>query len=148
VLALVAGGANRTGAWTFAVLWVMRLSAKLNLFLGVPNSGEELLPDHLGHLKRFLAKRPMNLLFPISITGATLATLHWIRLARAPLASEADTASASLLATLTGLALLEHWLLVIPLPTHALWGWSLRGRADVSVPGGVPGRPRQPAERG
>jgi putative photosynthetic complex assembly protein 2 len=28
---------NRFGIWTYAILWIMRWSAKLNLFLGVPN---------------------------------------------------------------------------------------------------------------
>jgi putative photosynthetic complex assembly protein 2 len=129
VLGLTWGGPNRVGAWTFGILWCMRLSAKLNLFLGVPNSGEELLPDHLRYLGRFLRKRPMNLLFPWSVTAATVLTLQLSELARAPGASDADVAGASLLAALAALGLLEHWFLVIPFPTAALWGWSLRGRA-------------------
>ncbi len=35
---------NQTGALTFLVLWIMRLSAKLNLFLGVRNFTEEFDP--------------------------------------------------------------------------------------------------------
>jgi putative photosynthetic complex assembly protein 2 len=41
---------NQVGTGTFAVLWVMRISAKLNLFLGVRNLSEELLPPHLAYL--------------------------------------------------------------------------------------------------
>ena len=40
MVALTWGGANQVGTWTFLVLWVMRLSAKLNVFLGVPNLTE------------------------------------------------------------------------------------------------------------
>ena len=35
---------NQVATWTFALLWVMRLSAKFNLFLGVRNRGEEFGP--------------------------------------------------------------------------------------------------------
>src|SRR5664279_810985 len=34
VYALTRGGANNIGWWTFCVLWMMRQSAKVNLFLG------------------------------------------------------------------------------------------------------------------
>ena len=71
MVALTWGGANQVGTWTFLVLWVMRLSAKLNVFLGVPNLTEEFLPEHLRYLKSFLARKPMNLLFPVSVTGST-----------------------------------------------------------------------------
>ena len=46
----------------------MRLSANL----GVPNLAEELLPEHLHDLKSFLTRKPMNLLFPVSVTVSTL----------------------------------------------------------------------------
>ena len=39
---------NQVGTGTFLVLWVMRTSAKLNLFLGVRNLSEQFLPEHLG----------------------------------------------------------------------------------------------------
>ncbi|MBC8058613.1 MAG: DUF3623 domain-containing protein, partial [Rhizobiales bacterium] len=47
VLALTWGEPNQTGWWTFAVLWAMRQSAKLNVFLGVRNVGENFLPPHI-----------------------------------------------------------------------------------------------------
>jgi putative photosynthetic complex assembly protein 2 len=34
----------------------------------------------------------------------------------------------AMLATLCALAMLEHWLMVLPLPSDALWRWSLEGR--------------------
>ena len=33
-----------------------------------------------------------------------------------------------LAATLLSLGVLEHWFMVIPLPSHALWNWGLRSR--------------------
>ena len=74
VVALTWGAPNQIGVWTFLVLWAMRLSAKLNVFLGVPNLTEEFLPENLAFLKSYFAKRPMNLLFPVSVTLSTLAT--------------------------------------------------------------------------
>ena len=41
------GGPNRFALWTFLLLWAMRISAKLNVFLGVRNLSEDWLPDHL-----------------------------------------------------------------------------------------------------
>ena len=32
-------------------------------------------------------------------------------------------------AALLSLAVLEHWFLVLPLPSAAMWSWSLRSRA-------------------
>ena len=50
------GGANQVGAWTFLMLLGMKLSAKLNVFLGVRNLNEEFLPEHLSFLKSYLAE--------------------------------------------------------------------------------------------
>src|ERR1700760_1864308 len=44
IIALTWQGANQVGAATFLILWIMRLSAKLNLFLGVPFLNDDLLP--------------------------------------------------------------------------------------------------------
>lgn len=122
ILALTWGGANQVGAGTFAILWVMRLSAKLNVYLGVPNLTEEFLPAHLKYLKSFFARKPMNLLFPVSVSLSTVATLWLAQMALAPGADAFAVAGYGLLASLMGLAVLEHWFLVLPLPVTALWG--------------------------
>jgi putative photosynthetic complex assembly protein 2 len=128
VMLTTAGGANRVGLWTFAVLWVMRLSAKLNLFLGVPNRGEEFLPTHLRFIGSYFAHRPMNLLFPLSITLPTIAlVLIGIEITAAG-AGTFEAAALSLVAALLALAVLEHWFFVLPIPSIALWRWSLRSR--------------------
>ena len=44
VAALSLGAVNRIALETFAILWLMRLSTKLNIFLGVPNVAAEVLP--------------------------------------------------------------------------------------------------------
>jgi putative photosynthetic complex assembly protein 2 len=119
---------NRVALWTFLVLWSMRLSAKLNLFFGVPNTGEQFLPPHLAYLKTYFNKRRMNLLFPVSILGATIAL---VVLVQKLLAAETAfrIAGLALVSTLLALAILEHWFMVLPLPTEKLWQWGLRGTA-------------------
>lgn len=128
-IALAIGeGANRTGLYAFALLWAMRLSTKLNVFLGVPNLTVDFLPDHLRYLKSFFAIKPMNLLFPFSVSTATLLTayLGWMA-AQAPLDSS-TAIGITLLASLSALALIEHWFLVLPLPFGELWRWGMGSR--------------------
>ena len=55
---LTYGQPNRVALWTYVILWVMHSSAKLNMFLGVPNLGAEMLPDHLAFLTSFMARKP------------------------------------------------------------------------------------------
>ena len=62
---------TRSARWTFLVLWVMRISAKLNLFLGVRNLSEEFLPPHLAYLQSYFRRRAMNPLCPFSVLGAS-----------------------------------------------------------------------------
>jgi putative photosynthetic complex assembly protein 2 len=124
-------GANQIGVWTYLVLWGMHQSAKLNVFLGVPNLNAHFLPAHLTFLKGLMRVRPMNLLFPISITLSLVVTTLLIE--RAVNAASASFAAVgyTFVATLMVLAILEHWFLVLPLPAEALWAWSLKARRFV-----------------
>jgi len=128
VVTLTREGGNQFGTWTFLILWGMRTSAKLNVFLGVRNLSEEFLPPHLHYLESFFARKSMNLLFPVSITVATVIGTFLFIEAFAAEASDFDVVGYTLLASLTTLAILEHWFLVLPLPATALWGWGLRSR--------------------
>ena len=120
-LALASRGAENTIAvWTFAVLFFARISAKLNLFLGVPRINVEFLPATLAHLPSHFRHARLNWLFPISITALTFAFACWLeRLV------QTGSPGFALLASLTALALLEHWLMVLPLPDAKLWRWMI-----------------------
>lgn len=122
------GGPNQVGTWTFLLLWGMRQSAKLNFFLGVLNLGEQFLPPHLGYLRSFMAKRPMNLLMPLSITGGTVLATILVQGARVPGIDDVQAAGLTFLITMLALAVLEHWMLVLPLPFERLWSWVLQWR--------------------
>jgi putative photosynthetic complex assembly protein 2 len=125
VVAIAWGAPNPVGAWTFVVLWVMRQSAKLNLFLGVRNLGEEFLPPHLDYLKSYFRRRPINLLFPISVAVPTIVAALLARAALAPEAGAFERTGHLLVATLLALAVLEHLLMVLPVSLDALWRWAM-----------------------
>lgn len=128
VFALSRRGGNSVAAWSIAILWVMRASAKLNLFLGVRNLSAELLPMDLAYLGSFFRKQPMNFLFPVSITAASVVATLLVRKLFVPGISDFALTGNCLLATLAILGILEHWMLVLPFPAAALWSWGLRSR--------------------
>jgi putative photosynthetic complex assembly protein 2 len=123
-----AHGPNRIGLMTYGILWVMRLSAKLNLYLGVRNTGETLLPEHLRYMSSYFAHRPMNLLFPFSITLGTLLSAWLFHQAFAVGADAHQLVGFMLIATIASLAVIEHWFLMLPLPIEALWRWGMRDK--------------------
>jgi putative photosynthetic complex assembly protein 2 len=143
LVALTWGEPNQVGTWTFMVLWWMRLSAKLNVYLGVPNLTEEFLPEHLDYLKSFFNRKPMNLLFPVSVTAATIVAALMMTAAAAPDAAEFEAVGLTLLATLLTLAILEHWFLVLPVPDAALWSWGLRSRKSEKTHAAESGSPHR-----
>ena len=129
VLAVTWDAPNQTGWWTYLVLWTMRQSAKLNVFLGVRNLNESFLPPHLTYLQTYFSRRRMNPLFPVSVLVATAIAVPLWQAALAPGASAFAVAQYALVASLLSLAVLEHWFLVLPLPSEWLWKWGLRSRA-------------------
>jgi putative photosynthetic complex assembly protein 2 len=144
VFTLAWPGSNHIGVWTFVVLWWMHQSAKLNVFLGVRNVNEEFVPDHLAVLKSFLTRKPINLLFPVSVTISTVIAYLLLDEAFSATATAFEATGYTFLGTLMVLAILEHWLLVLPLPTTALWQWGLTSRVvrkpfDVEIVAGFLG---------
>jgi putative photosynthetic complex assembly protein 2 len=126
ILAITWGQANQIGMATFAVLWFMRISAKLNIFLGVRNLSIELLPAHLKYLGSYFRRRAMNLLFPFVVTAATAVAVLLVDDALEAEAGSARAVGSWLVSTMLILGILEHWLLVLPLEATALWRWALK----------------------
>jgi putative photosynthetic complex assembly protein 2 len=125
IVVLCHGGPNQVGVWTYVVLWLMRMSAKLNVLLGVQNLSEEFIPEHLGFIRSFLRQRPMNVLFPFSVTLSTIATAMLMHSALEPGATPFVATGTLFIALLMLLAVIEHWFLVLPISVSALWKWSL-----------------------
>jgi putative photosynthetic complex assembly protein 2 len=127
---------NQFALLTFAVLFFARISAKLNLFLGVPRINVEFLPRPLSHLASHFRNTKMNGFFPFAVTALTFAAGCWMeRAVSAP--TDARQIGFVLLSALTLLALLEHWFMVLPLPDQKLWRWmmpALKSKTSIATP--------------
>ena len=141
IVAITWGAPNQVGTWTFLVLWAMRTSAKLNLFFGVRNLSEEFLPPHLAYLESFFRRRAMNLLFPFCVTAASGVLAVMVLYANEAGTPATDVLGLTLVGTLLALAILEHWMLVLPMSTTALWRWAMGARRRAHA------APAQPIER-
>lgn len=128
ILVLTWGQPNQLALWTFGALWLMRLSAKLNVFLGVRNLNKQFLPDHLRYMGSYFRQRPSNGLFPVSVIAITWMTASTWHSAVAPSLPAFEVTCYSFVAMLLSLALLEHWFMVLPLPSEKLWNWGMRSR--------------------
>jgi putative photosynthetic complex assembly protein 2 len=133
--ALILLSGNETALWCFVLLWLMHLSARLNVFLGVRNVSEEFVPAHMDILKGFLRRRSMNPLFPFSCL-ALVALAVW-------LIAQPQSLSVTMATTLVVIGLIEHVLLMLPLPVERLWHWSLSPsvRPETNKPDASPSKP-------
>jgi putative photosynthetic complex assembly protein 2 len=125
VVVLTWDAPNQIGTFTFLILFGMRISAKLNIFLGVPNLTDEFMPPRIAYLKTYFRKAERNPLFPISIAVSTAiaALLAWRALGAE--AGGADAVGFTLLFTLLALAIVEHGFMVLPVRDAALWRWAM-----------------------
>jgi putative photosynthetic complex assembly protein 2 len=131
LLALQWGHPNHVAICTFALLWCMRLSAKLNLFLGVPQLGEQYLPAHLTYLASYFRRGPVSVFFYGSMlvaAGSWFWLVHGVQ--RGVFTVNTGWV---LLATLLGLAIIEHLLMMFPLPMQRLWGWAMGAGAPLAI---------------
>ena len=109
---------------TFALLFVARISAKLNLFLGVPRINVQFLPKPLAHLASHFRIGRITALFPVSVSCLTVFSA--LLLERAiNVEHPGMSVGYALLTCLCLLALLEHWFMVLPLPDEKLWRWMM-----------------------
>jgi putative photosynthetic complex assembly protein 2 len=67
----------------------------------------------------------MNALFPVSVTGGTIAVVVLVQHGLG--ASDFEAAAFTLVAALMALAVIEHWFLMLPLPLDGLWTWGRPG---------------------
>jgi putative photosynthetic complex assembly protein 2 len=132
LVALTWGAPNQTATATFLVLFVMRLSAKLNLFLGVPRYADEFFPPHLAHLKSYLPRRAFNALLPFSLIGAGALAAFFLQRALAT-----GDIGLALVFALTALAFIEHVFMIAPVSETALWRWAVPRREKNIAPAGA-----------
>jgi putative photosynthetic complex assembly protein 2 len=123
---------NQIGATVFVLMFAMRLISKINLFVGVPNSTSEMLPEQLSYLKSYFGPARMTLLLVLSIAGIAGLTAYFAALALAAPVGSAEIVGASLLTTLSLLGVLEHLFLALPFRDGMLWGWAFKPRIGPS----------------
>lgn len=131
MLLLVTGltGMQPVGAIAFALLFIMRLSTKLNIFAGVPNLNADLLPPQLAYLKSYFGPRRMTLLLPLSLLASGALTF-WLGLSAFALPAGSRATGANLLLALAALGFLEHLFLALPMREATLWRWALPGAQE------------------
>jgi putative photosynthetic complex assembly protein 2 len=115
------GAANQVGTWTFLVVWWMRWSAKLNIFLGVRNLHVEFWPEHLRYLASYVHKASMNSLFPWTMIGSTFVVAALVAQAQGAGVTPFERTGLMLLASLVVLGALEHVFLLARVPDALLW---------------------------
>ena len=128
LFALSWNAANQIAAATFALLFVMRLSSKLNIFYGVPNMALEILPPHLAYLKTYFGKAGFGWPLALSLAAATALTIWLAMRAASAVPGSGDQVAQSLLFALAALGTVEHAMLALPFRDGALWGWALPSR--------------------
>ena len=102
----------------------MRLSAKLNLFFGVPQVGEQYLPLHLCYIGSYFKSGRISpfFFFTMALSVVVWSLMVWELQTGAVMISTGWV----LLSSLLGLAIIEHLLMVFALPLQRLWGWAMK----------------------
>lgn len=131
IVLLMHDAGNRFGMWTFLLLWGMRISAKLNIFFGAPNAISDLMPARLDYLTSYFNTEHTSHLFPVAIgIASSIMVALVIGAFQAP--HDFVFVGHLLLATFMGLAIIEHFVLVLPVSDRALWAWALPDRATLT----------------
>jgi len=133
LIALSWNAPNQIGASVFVLMFILRLSSKINLFVGVPNTTTEMLPAHLGYLKSYFGRNRLTALLGLSIIAIVLLGGYFASLAMAAPAGSAQMVGASLLCALCLLGALEHLFLALPFRDGMLWGWAFRRRGPAAI---------------
>ncbi len=117
-------GENLFGLATFGVLWGMRISSKMLIFLGARHAVSGLMPPAIMHLKSYFNTGRTTSLFPVLLAIAVgLFAVLVTGAMRAP--HDYSTVGHILLATFMALAIVEHLILVLPISDTALWRWAV-----------------------
>lgn len=125
LVALTWRAPNQTATATFALLFIMRLSTKLNIFVGVPNPASDLLPGHLAYLKTYFRRRASGVMMAGSLVMSGAVAFWFAEHAWAAPAGSGALVSHSLLFALTTLAIVEHLFLALPVRDASLWAWAV-----------------------
>ncbi len=119
VVALLLGADNPAGLYSFLVLWLMRWSAKLNLFFGVPYFNTDWFPARLAYVHSYIRHASITPFFFVSVLLASFVAYQLLNNA---LSLNNDL---SVILVLPGvlllLAILEHLFMALPFADTELW---------------------------
>ncbi|MEL6665047.1 MAG: putative photosynthetic complex assembly protein PuhE [Pseudomonadota bacterium] len=126
IIWLSAGYANTAAAMTFVLLWGMRLSAKLLIFMGAKNASDAFLPEHLKYLASYFNTARTTPFFPLFLASTGLVAIWLLQQGTTAPPGTFEAVSFLLIGTLALLAAFEHLALILPLQDQRLWAWALR----------------------
>ena len=133
------GQPNPIAGLTFLLLFVMRLSTKFNIFLGVPHLADDMMPPQLAYLKSYFRKGRISGLMPLSALCCVMLAIVLARgAANAPVGS-GEAVGYALLFTLSALAIIEHVFLIVPFRDSALWNWAMPEQNQRKMKGSLNG---------
>lgn len=135
LISLTWNAPNQIGAMAFALLYVLRLSSKLCIYAGVPNSHTDILPPHLGYLRSYYGANRFSPALFLAILGIAALCFAIGSAAFEAAPGSAEAIGASLLFALAALGLIEHLFLALPFRDGVLWGWALPQRGAHSGQG-------------
>jgi len=119
LIVLLYNATNAVGLYTYMVLWLMRWSAKLNLFFGVPNFNTSWIPERLAYISTYIKTGTITPFFFITIVCAS--TVVYQLLAKSNNVSLEYSLIFMMPAVLLILAILEHLFMLVPFQDLKMW---------------------------
>ncbi|MEM9277458.1 MAG: putative photosynthetic complex assembly protein PuhE [Pseudomonadota bacterium] len=117
---------------TFALLWFMRLGAKLTIFSGVPKLSTNMMPKRLAYMKTYFREDRIGIGFWLSVSCCSLFLAAGIYGLVTIEYSSVTQTQIVMLVTLVSLALLEHVFMVMPFSESSLWRWAMPKARNVA----------------
>jgi len=118
-------GGTGTASKTFACMWLMRIGAKFAIFSGVPKLSVEMMPERLSYLQSYFRADRIGWGFWCSIISCGLFFMAGIYALVAIDYSLVTRTQVIMLTALVGLALIEHFFMVLPVADSRLWSWAM-----------------------
>ncbi len=120
---------------TFALLWVLRLGAKLTMFSGAPELSTNMMPERLTYMTTYFRHDRISAAFWLSLgfCGVFFAAgLYALLNVNYEVTIQAQVI---MLTTLVGLAIVEHLFMVLPVPDSKLWSWAMPTKSKQGLEG-------------
>ncbi len=126
ILAILdSSGGSGMAIKTFALLWIMRLGAKLTIFSGAPELSTSMIPERLAYMKTYFRHDRISIAFWLSLSVCCMFFASGIYALQHVQYDAAVQTQVTMLSTLVALAILEHIFMVLPVADSKLWSWAM-----------------------